>query len=249
MAAIRVENMTLEYPVIGAQSRAPSSGPSKKIGGAVSRGRGNLAFVKALEDITFTLSAGDSVGLVGHNGSGKSTLLRVLAGIYQPTQGRVVVEGHIAAMLELGAGMEMELSGSNNIRRLGLLVGLPDHRIGELTEEIVDFCELGDFLHLPMRTYSSGMVMRLAFAIRTALSPDVLLIDEMFGVGDASFQKKAQARLTEMIGRTRTLVMASHSPDLLKRFCRRGMLLEKGRLTALDDIHTVCAMHAESQGT
>jgi len=178
--------------------------------------------------VSFTLKDGDTVGLVGHNGAGKSTLLRTMAGIYAPTSGRVLREGRLATVLEIGAGMDTELTGYENIVRMGLMMGMTSAEVRAATPEIESFTDLGDFLQLPVRTYSSGMVMRLMFAVATSIKPEILLVDEMFGTGDAAFQEKAKARMLALIGAARIFVFASHAPTLINEFCQRVFRLEHG---------------------
>ena len=180
--------------------------------------------------MNFTLSEGDRLGLMGHNGSGKSTLLRVLAGVYEPTSGYLDVRGRIASLLDISVGMDPEASGIENIYLRGLLLGLGKEEIRQKIEEIVDFSELGDFIDLPVRTYSSGMSMRLAFSIATCVEADILLMDEWLSVGDADFVKKAEERLKSLVRKTPILVMASHSPEVIREVCTRVIRLEGGRV-------------------
>jgi len=186
--------------------------------------------VRALDGISFELKEGDRLGLTGHNGSGKSTLLRVLAGVYEPTGGSLSVQGRIASLLDISIGMDPEASGLENIFLRGVLLGLSKADIQKKTEEIIDFSGLGDFIDLPIRTYSSGMSMRLAFSIATSVEADILLMDEWLSVGDADFVKKAEDRLKALVNKTPILVMASHSPEILKEVCSRVMRLEKGKI-------------------
>jgi ABC-type polysaccharide/polyol phosphate transport system ATPase subunit len=187
--------------------------------------------VTALDNVSFELASGDRVGLVGPNGAGKSTLLRTMAGIYAPAGGRVLRQGRVATVFEIGAGMDPELSGYENIIRMSLLMGMPERRARASIPEIEEFTELGDFLQLPVRTYSTGMAMRLMFAVATSMQPEILLVDEMFGTGDAAFQEKALARMQSLISSAEIFVFASHSPTLIRQFCRRVMHLEHGKLT------------------
>lgn len=199
-------------------------------GGRIEAEAGHVNLVTALKDVSFELRDGDSVGLIGHNGAGKTTLLRTMAGIYTPTSGRVTCEGKHATVFEIGAGIDLELSGYDNIVRMGLMMGMTPSEAQAKVSDIEAFTELGDFLQLPVRTYSSGMTMRLMFSVATSVQPEILLIDEMFGTGDAEFQAKARARMRTLISTSKIFVFASHSHDLLKEYCKRIFRLEHGRL-------------------
>lgn len=186
--------------------------------------------VTALSDVSFKLEDGDAVGLVGHNGAGKSTLLRTMAGIYPPSAGQVLRQGRTATVFEIGAGLNPELSGYDNIINLGMMLGLSYQESKQLTPSIEDFTELGDFLRLPVRTYSSGMTMRLMFAVATSTTPEILLLDEMFSTGDAGFQEKSQIRIRKIIEDSKIFVFASHDKSLIKKYCNRIFELAHGTL-------------------
>lgn len=186
--------------------------------------------VTALKNVSFSLQDGDAVGLVGHNGSGKSTMLRAMAGIYPPSVGKILREGRTATVFEIGAGLDYELSGYDNIIHLGMMMGLAYKDAKALTSDIEEFTELGDFLQLPIRTYSSGMTMRLMFAVATATTPEILLLDEMFSTGDAEFRDKSLLRIKKIIHGAKIFVFASHDMDLIKTYCNRVFRLEHGQL-------------------
>lgn len=186
--------------------------------------------IRALNDISLRIDSGERVGLIGRNGAGKSTILKVMANIYQPSLGRCEVHGKVSPLFELATGFEMELDGWSNIRIRALLLGMKKKEIDNLIQEIADFSELGDYLNYPVRTYSSGMFIRLAFAVSTAIQPEILLLDEIIGAGDAGFAKKAQTRMESFMDNSQILVLTSHSTDLLKRFCQRTIWLEKGKV-------------------
>ncbi|MGO9094517.1 MAG: ABC transporter ATP-binding protein [Bryobacteraceae bacterium] len=188
--------------------------------------------VEALKDITLEIDCGERVGLVGLNGAGKSTLLKVLAGIYPPTTGRVERQGHVCPMFEFATGFEMNQSGWDNIRIRGLLLGMSPKEIEEKLHQIAEFTELGEFLSYPVRTYSSGMFIRLAFAVSTSINPEILLLDEVMGAGDIRFAEKAKQRMMKFMEQGKVLVFASHSFDLLNNFCERTIWLDKGRVVA-----------------
>jgi len=233
MAKIKFDNVTLRYPVYNAHSMYLRNHLVRMATGGLIENSSNLMVVTALNQVSFELNDGDAIGLVGHNGAGKSTLLRTIAGIYEPEQGKIIRQGRIATVLEIGAGLEAELTGYDNIISLGMMMGLSHAQAVALTPDIESFTELGDFLQLPVRTYSSGMTMRLMFAVATAITPEILLIDEMFATGDASFQQKSQERIQNMIGAAKIFVFASHNPDLIRRYCNRIFRLEHGNLTEI----------------
>jgi lipopolysaccharide transport system ATP-binding protein len=186
----------------------------------------------ALKDVSFEIGRGDVVGIIGRNGAGKSTLLKVLSRITEPTKGRIEIQGRVASLLEVGTGFHPELTGRENIYLRGALQGLSRREIDRLIPSVIDFSELGDFIELPMRTYSSGMLLRLAFSVSTVLSPDILLMDEWLAVGDEAFQAKAEQRLHEVVSGSSVLVIASHSSNLIRSQCNRVLFLEHGRLIA-----------------
>ena len=230
-ASIIAENLTVDFTVYNSPHRSLKKNLLKiATGGRISSEAGGGVTIRALDGVSFTLSEGDRLGLMGHNGSGKSSLLRVLAGVYEPTGGRLVVQGNIASLLDISIGMDPEASGIENIYLRGLLLGLGKEEVRQKIEEIVDFSELGNFIDLPVRTYSSGMSMRLAFSIATCVEADILLMDEWLSVGDADFVKKAEERLKSLVKKTPILVMASHSPGVIREVCTRVIRLEGGRV-------------------
>ncbi|MDE1956347.1 MAG: ABC transporter ATP-binding protein, partial [Betaproteobacteria bacterium] len=211
-SSISLQNIHLDLPIFDVSSQSLK----KRV---LRMGRRNriaedntgVVIVRAIDDLSIELRAGDRLGLIGHNGAGKSTLLRVMAGIYPPTAGSIRVEGKAVPLLDISLGMDEQSTGRQNIRLRGLLLGMSDAEIRRKTDEIADFTELGDYLDLPLRTYSSGMRVRLAFAVSTAVDADILLLDEVLGVGDASFQEKAERRLKELHDRSEIVVLAIHS--------------------------------------
>ena len=235
MAHIEFENVTVQYPIYNAHSLSLRNQLVRiGTGGRLAKDSSSIVTITALDNVSFELNEGDTVGLVGHNGAGKTTLLRTMAGIYPPVAGQVHRQGRVSTIIELGAGLDVELSGYENIVRMGMLLGSSRQEMEVATPGIEAFTELGDFLSMPVRTYSSGMIMRLMFAVGTAIRPEILLIDEMFGTGDAAFQEKAQGRMRELISAAKIFVFASHSPDLIKKYCRRVFSLEHGSLTELN---------------
>jgi len=230
---LHLSDVSLDYPVYHQSSRKLSRELIRlATGGQLDRDEQRRVTVRALSDISARLEVGDRVGLVGQNGSGKSTLLKLLAGIYRPTSGTLSREGVVGSLLDISLGMSPDATGRENIYLRGVLQGLSRREITQLVPGIIEFSGLGDFIELPMRTYSSGMLLRLAFSISTVLSPDILLMDEWLAVGDAAFQAKAEERLHEVVSRTSILVIASHSANLIRSQCNRVIYLEHGRLIA-----------------
>ena len=199
----------------------------------------------ALNDISFTVEKGDRVGVLGFNGAGKSTLLKVIAGVLKPTKGSVSVNGVIAPMLELGAGFDMNYSGKENIFLYGATMGYSRKFIEEKYDEIVEFSELGDFINVPVKNYSSGMRARLGFAIATAVEPEILILDEVLSVGDAKFRKKSEAKIRSMFDKGITVLFVSHSVEQVLNICNKAIILEKGKLIAQGDAKEICAKYNE----
>lgn len=231
MANILFENVTLDFPIFNANGRSLTSRLLQvATGGKLDADPNGRVVVRALDAISFEFSDGDRVGLLGHNGAGKSTLLRALSGVYHPTRGIAEVNGSIGSLIDISLGINPEATGRENIFIRGAILGLAKSEILSKFEEIVQFSELGDFIEMPVRTYSSGMHLRLAFAVSTVVRPDVLLMDEWLSVGDESFRLKAEMRLKELVDQTKILVIASHSRHLIETTCNRVLWLEHGRL-------------------
>ena len=200
----------------------------------------------ALQDVSFDIRKGEVFGLVGLNGAGKSTLLKLVAGVLKPTAGTVLVEGEIAPLIELGAGFDPDLTARENIYMNGAVLGYNTAYMRERFQDIIDFSELKDFVDVPVKNFSSGMYARLGFAIATLVRPDVLIVDEILGVGDFRFQKKCQRRIHELMGGGTTVLMVSHTGETIKKFCSRAAWLENGRLREIGPATEVCA-HYENQ--
>jgi ABC-type polysaccharide/polyol phosphate transport system ATPase subunit len=192
----------------------------------------SIRVIEALAAVSVTISAGERVGLIGPNGAGKSTLLKTMAGIYPPQRGSVSVDVHVCPLFEFATGFEMDANGWDNIRTRALLLGMSWREIDQKIDEIADFSGLGEFLDLPVRCYSSGMLLRLAFATSTAVDPQILLLDEVMGAGDASFMQKAKRRMNELMERASIVVFASHSLDMLPFFCDRTIRLDHGHVVS-----------------
>lgn len=226
MARLTLENAWVEFPVSLARSgRVRMS----RTGGQIDVERG---VVTALRDISFELREGERLGLMGHNGAGKSTMLRLLAGAYPPTRGRITSVGRISTLFNSTPGLSVDGTGRENLMTCGLHLGLSWRQINSKMEEIIDFAELGDYIDLPVRIYSSGMLTRLGFSIATAVEPEILLLDEGLATGDAQFARKAEQKLNDLIARSSILVIASHSETLLAKMCSRCLLLEHGTVVA-----------------
>jgi ABC-2 type transport system ATP-binding protein len=212
------------------------------------RRRQQLQVFEAVKQVSFVISKGETVGLIGRNGSGKSTILKIVAGVYAPSEGQVKVQGTIAPLIELGAGFHHELTGRENILLNGLLLGLTKRQIKEREESIIEFAELGDFIDSPVKQYSSGMYMRLAFSVATEVDPDILIIDEILGVGDAGFQEKCFDRIEDFRRAGKTILLVSHSMDNIRKLCDRVILLHAGRLVEDGSPDRVIARYEEILG-
>jgi lipopolysaccharide transport system ATP-binding protein len=226
--AIEIANMWLQYP-IGPVAR----GSLKSLMFGLFGHREDIPrpqYVDALKDINVRIVNGERVGLIGHNGSGKSTLLRALAGVYPVTRGKVEVHGRISTLLETGLGFELEATGRENIYYRGMAMGMSKRELRKAEADIIAFASLGDFIDLPMRTYSAGMYVRLGFAVSTNFSPDILLIDEVFGAGDIQFQKKAFARMLDIVSQAGIVVIATHDHSLVEQLCTRVIWLDRGKV-------------------
>lgn len=250
MALICLENVSVTFPVYDASSRSLKKRIfSASAGGRirVETGSHKISVVQALDNVSLVFDHGCRVGLVGHNGAGKSTLLRVLAGIYEPTLGNVEVQGNTVPLFDISLGMDPESTGYENIVLRGLFLGLSHTEIRERVDQIAEFSELGDFLDLPIRTYSTGMYMRLAFAISTSIEPDILLLDEGIGAGDAAFLEKANKRLDEFTKKAAIIVLASHSDELIKKMCDNAVLMDHGRVVAQGKTEDVLSLYREQR--
>lgn len=245
-AYIKAENLNVEMPVYDLSGRSMKLRVLGSFKNDRLRSDHGITVVKALQELHFEFGNGDRVGLVGRNGAGKSTLLRVLAGIYEPTTGTLITKGRAVALLDMGLGMDETLSGFDNIRLRGTLLGMSTAEIKEKTEEIADFTDLNDYLYLPIRTYSSGMRIRLAFAISTALDPEILLLDEVIGVGDAAFLEKANQRLREFQERAKIVFVASHSNQVIRDMCNKAIWLDAGKQMMVGPVEEVISAYEQS---
>lgn len=246
MASLILDRVTVDFPIYNARKRSLKTEILRRaVGGRIEATDESHVSVMALRDVSLTLKDGDRLGLVGHNGAGKSTLLRVMSGVYEPPIGRVMIDGSVSALTDIMMGMDAEATGYENIMLRSVFLGVSVKEAQKSIKDIEEFTGLGDFLNLPMRTYSSGMMVRLAFAVSTAVTPEILLMDEIIGAGDAAFFVKAEERLNRLIGSTRILVIATHAENTLRRLCNKAALMHQGRLRMIGPVSEVLdAYHA-----
>ena len=238
--AVRIvaKDACVDFPIFDAKSRSLKKTVMGLVGGNITT-ETKVPVIEALSHIDLTLEHGARVGLVGHNGAGKSTLLRLLSGIYEPTRGTAEIQGRVAPVFDLGVGMDPEVSGLENIIVRGLFLGMTRKQMEQRIDDIADFTELGDFLRMPLRTYSTGMRIRLALGVVTSIDPEILILDEGIGAVDAAFLEKSKNRLKELVERAGLLVFASHSDEFLRDLCDTAIWMEHGRIRkhgAIDDV-------------
>lgn len=231
-ASIEARDISVLFPLYHGNTRSLKKLLVAAASGRLTEDQQHRVVVRALSDINFSLTSGERLGLVGSNGAGKTTLLRTLAGIYEPVTGHVRVRGALNAMLDPSLGMNTDLTGRENILLRGLYSGLSRPMLKRLEDDVIAFAELSDFIDLPVRIYSAGMVVRLGFALATAIRPRILLMDEWFLAGDAAFMDKARARLEDMVRGADILVLSTHSDTVIREWCTRVIWLEKGRVRA-----------------
>jgi len=237
MAQVTLENASVEFEIFEASSRSLKRQLIQAAtGGRLHSNAHQRVVIKALANVSFSFKSGEKVALIGHNGAGKSTLLRVLTRIYIPTSGKATIEGRVSSLIDISLGMDQESSGRENIFIRGALLGQSKKEIQKQLDEIIEFSELGQFIEMPIRTYSSGMSMRLAFAISTVLKPEILIMDEWLSVGDEHFTNKAEGRMNSLLEKTEILILASHSFDLIKKTCNRALVLQHGSVVFDGDV-------------
>lgn len=210
-------------------------------------GKRDIREFRALSGVSFTVEKGEVIGIIGRNGSGKSTLLKIISGIYKPTGGSVTLGGNVVPMLELGSGFDQELTGYENIFLNGAILGYTEKYLREKLDDIIAFSELGDFINMPIKTYSSGMMMRLAFSVATVVNPEILIVDEILAVGDEFFQKKSFARMQELMSGGTTVLFVSHSLEQIRNMCNRVVWLDSGHIRMAGPTQEVCAMYTAQQ--
>ena len=232
MAEVVLENVSVDLPIYNPRGRALKNELLRRaVGARVDRADSSVTVVQALRGLNLHVSHGERVGLIGKNGAGKTTLLRVLARIFHPTRGTASISGRVSALLDLTAGMDPEATGYENIILRGVVLGLSPSGARAIVPDVEEFTELGEYLSLPIRTYSSGMMLRLAFAVSTAVQPDIVILDELIGVGDAEFSAKAFQRVNELIEKSSMLFLASHNNVTIRQFCTRTLLLDDGAIS------------------
>ena len=244
MAYIELKGATLDLPIYDVQGRSLKK-TVLRMGrrNTIAEGTDGVVVVRAINNVDLRLEKGDRIGLIGRNGAGKSTLLRMMAGIYSPTHGSVVSSGKVVPLLDISLGMDENSTGMQNIRLRGLLLGMSDAEIRAKQQSIAEFSELGDYLDLPLRTYSSGMRVRLAFAVSTAVDAEILLLDEVMGVGDASFMHKAEERLADLHSRAEIVVLAMHSNSEIRKVCNKALWMERGHVRAFGPVEEVVSQY------
>jgi ABC-type polysaccharide/polyol phosphate transport system ATPase subunit len=242
VVSIVADRITVDIPIMSMRARSLrllALAATKRIGGNIVDSGVSIPIVRALDGVSFKLKEGDRLALIGHNGAGKTTLIRVLADVYTPTDGSVARVGRLAPMFDIGLGFDFESSGYENIQARGMMLGLSRKQIKDRTEEIAAFSELGEYLAMPLRTYSAGMALRLMFSIATSVNADIILMDEWLSAGDETFRRKAQQRMLDITSKAGILVLASHERKTLLDHCNLGMRLEKGRVVEFGPIKEV----------
>jgi ABC-type polysaccharide/polyol phosphate transport system ATPase subunit len=255
MIELSADNVRVEFPVYDGRrslrhtlviDRLLKSGrrdPTRAVGGRIVHGDKGGVSINALDDLTFSIREGDRIGLVGHNGAGKSTLLKVMAGIYEPVSGTMTIRGQVMPLFNLSLGTDMDTTGFEAVRIRGMLMGMTPDELNSRMDDIAEFTELGEYLNMPMRTYSTGMLTRLLFAVATSVRPEILLMDEFIGAGDAAFVEQARTRMQSFLSSAGIVVVASHSDHILQQWCNKAMLLHQGRLIEFDETSKVLAAY------
>ncbi len=244
MAFLRLRDLWVEFPIYQGSSRSlKKSLLAKTTQGNLAKDARDRVTIVALSDINLDIEHGDRLAVLGANGAGKSTLLKVLAGIYEPARGRLYAAGQVSALLTASVGLDPDATGRENIVLLGMYMDVHPREMRARLEEIAAFTELGYHLDLPVRTYSSGMMIRLCFAVATSVRPDILLMDEWLAAGDAGFLSKARKRMEDFVSGSSILVLASHSIPILQEWCNRAILLDHGKIVAMGDVKDVAAAY------
>jgi len=248
MSRITLDHVTVDIPVYTAKSRSLRHRLlSSRIGGQIGLAGGDRVVVRALDNVSLEIEAGQRVGLIGHNGAGKSTLLRIMAGLCEPTDGTVLTQGRVSSLLSMNALMDPEMTGRENMDLVGAMIGIPSRNWGKVCQEVAAFTELGEFLDLPFRTYSSGMRLRLTFALLTLQNPDILLLDESIGVGDVRFSQAAAQRMADLTRNSSIVVVATHSKKTMRALCSSVIWMEHGRIRAFGPTDEVLDAYIASQ--
>ena len=246
-ALLELRNVQVAFPIYHGGARSLKKNLLfRGSAGRIARDGHQRVTVEALKDVSMSLSSGDRVALIGANGAGKTTLLRVMAGIYEPAGGEAIIRGRISPLFDIGLGIDADLSGYDNIILRGMILGMPKKVVEERLEEIAAFTELGDYLDMPVRTYSSGMVLRLNFAVATCFEPEILLMDEWIVAGDEHFMSKAEKRIDSFVNKASVLVLASHSMAICERWCNKGVWMDGGQIRQQGDIRDVIAAYHQA---
>ena len=248
--SIRLQGVELNYTIYSSRAQSLRHvAMDMAVGGRLFKGSGDMVVVRAIDQLSFELNQGDRLGIMGHNGSGKTTLLKIMAGVFDPNRGHIEVRGKISSMIDIGHGADHEANAIDNVKMLAALRQVPNKQIPSLIEEVLEFSDLGAFAYLPIKTYSAGMVMRLLFAVSTSLEPDILLLDEWIGAGDAGFVEKASKRMNDMVHSAKIVVLASHAESLIRSVSNKLLVLDKGRATYFGDCAAYFAERDAKAGT
>lgn len=251
---IKLDKVRVEFPIYDLRNRSlrdllllnpvrQIAQTRRAVGGEIKVNAAGNTVVCALDNVDLHLKDGDRLGLIGHNGAGKTTILRAMAGIYEPAAGEITTRGEITSLFGMTEGLDIDATGYETIRLRGLMLGRAPQEVSETAQEIAEFTQLGDYLNMPLRTYSAGMLVRLAFGIATSHRPEILLMDEIIGAGDAAFIDRAQARLKSFIEATGIMVIATHNPDIIRRWCNQAILMSGGKIAAYGDVEDVLSEH------
>lgn len=247
VASIELQNVSVDFPIYNANSRSLKKQILKvATGGQLGEDQQGRVVIRALEELKIRINDGDRVALLGHNGAGKSTLLRLIGGVYEPSFGSTQIEGEIGSLIDISLGIDNEATGRENIFVRGALLGLTRLEISKQVDAVIEFSELGDFIDMPLRTYSTGMNMRLAFSVSTIVRPEITLMDEWLSVGDEGFKHKAEKRMAELVQATNILVVATHSRELAMNVCNRAIWLEHGRVHMDGNVQCVCEAYFDA---
>jgi lipopolysaccharide transport system ATP-binding protein len=243
--SIALEGVTLDYALYSVRAKSLRNAVlNMAVGGKLLKAQNDVTVLRAISNVSFKVTEGDRLGLVGHNGSGKTSMLKVLSGVYEPSVGRVKVNGRISSMISMSIGLDPEASGLQNIKNLAMMQMMPKRELEKRLPEIIEFSDLGAFIHMPFKTYSAGMMARLTFAVATSMDADILIMDEWMGAGDADFQKKARARMNSFVDNAKIVVLATHDFSLVKAVCNKVLVMDGGRAVFFGPVEEWAASEA-----